>query len=131
MQEPGTCVDLGTCVDVTITHIAQELPSNGTLQWCVPVQMSSAPPLPPAAAAPGGGDDSGGSTVDGEGCGENGGGDVSVCTTWEELHGMRQGRLADKLMWPLAGIALHPPSFKAMSADRFISVMGAVVFEKF
>ena len=138
------CVDLGTCVPVTITHIIKDAPITGTLQWCAPVDMSFQRPLPlggggngeGGGAGAGGGAGMGGrARGDGspsaaaEGFGESGNG-VGVCANWEEVHQCREWQ-AGKLMWPLAGIALHAPMFKCMIAPAFIEALGDAVFEKF
>lgn len=115
-QEPGVCVDLGTCVPVTITHIIKDAPITGNGEG--------------GGAGMGGrarGD--GSPSAAEEGFGESGNG-VGVCASWEEVHQCREWQ-AGKLMWPLAGIALHAPMFKCMIAPAFIEALGDAVFEKF
>lgn len=124
---------MAACAEVTITHSIHKgvvaLPYKGALSWCTAVQLPAALPPPPAGSVSdgGGGTGTGAAVADEEGVGESSGG-TGVCGTWEELHTAFEGRTFNKLFWPWAGIALHPPSFKGVSATDFISAMGASVF---
>lgn len=117
-------MDLGTCVEVSITHIAKDLPLEGAIEWCAPAEL---PVTPPQATAAGGASSGGSGGGTDEGVGESGGG-VGVCGTWEELHSALGSHKIDKLMWPWAGIALHAPMFKSMTASSFIVTVGSSVF---
>ncbi|KAI8472501.1 MAG: hypothetical protein J3K34DRAFT_503500 [Monoraphidium minutum] len=119
--EPDYDLELRACVEVTFTHIAKRLPPKGVLVWCAPVELPACPPAGCGGLPAAGG--GGGARPTDEGSDESGGG-IGVCGTREELHDAWEGHKIDKLLWPWAGIALHPPVFKNVTAGEFIASFG-------
>lgn len=115
--------------------MAKSLSGDGLLQWCVPVQNDPLVPVEGVAV-----DRVGDGGCNGAGCisggyGNSSGTEVTAendpvvgCTTWEELKSAA-AKGTRQLRWPLAGIALHAPSLKGVTAAFFIKSMGSMVFD--